>query len=476
MKGIKKLLTGILAATMIMGASITAFAADDASITIKPQETTTGEVQEINYTYYQVLHASIGSVSEDGKSGITYYLNSNESALKDLLVGTGYFTATATADGSRYTMTSTLSNTEENGKLMRDALNTPEIKAAAIASDTFSYENGKATATGLETGYYLVESSLGSVVALQTLGDEEIEEKNTYITTDKTVAKTNYNVGDKVEYTATVYIPATTEVGSNIVLHDKMDQALSFNNDIAAGEFKGFTVNSEVTDECTFEVVIPVTKDMLNSTLTFTYSATLTEKAQGKGGFVNELFGENNGYQTNPAKPVVYTFDFDLLKTFQGTSGNEGYTADFEVRTAAADADTAISFVKVGDKDYKKAEVAGEEGSSTTVKVTQGITSNFYGLAEGTYYLVETATDAQGFNILSEAVAVTITAGENGAYNVTYTVAGEQKSGTVTIMNTSGQLLPSTGGIGTTIFYIVGAILIIAGVAYFIVRRKANAE
>ena len=480
MKGFKKLLTGILAATMIMGASITAFATDNsASITITPQDTNNGgEVQEITYTYYQILRASIG----DGEK-ITYYLNNNEkeAALKELLVNAtnAQFTATLSADGSRYTMTSELG--ADDGDIMRDAINTPAIKAAAISTSTFEYDKktGKAYVGDLEPGYYLIVSSLGSVVALDTRGNEAIVEKNTYITTDKTVAKTNYNIGDEVEYTATVYIPASTEEGSNVVLHDKMNSVLEFNNDAAAkiGEeaFTGFTVaTAGLEDTCTFEITIPVTKDVLNKTITFTYSATLTQAAAGKDGFVNELFGENNGYKTTPKMPVVYSFDFDLLKTFAGSNGNEGYTAKFEVRTAAGDENTAIYFVKNGDKDYKKAETTTAEGASKEVTVTQGVTSNFYGLAEGTYYLVETETDAPGYNILAKAVAVTIA--DDGT--VTYTVSGQDGSsqGVVTIANTSGNLLPSTGGVGTTIFYILGGILIIAGVAYFLVKRKAVTE
>ena len=46
----------------------------------------------------------------------------------------------------------------------------------------------------------------------------------------------------------------------------------------------------------------------------------------------------------------------------------------------------------------------------------------------------------------------------------------------VKILNNTGLVLPSTGGIGTTIFYIVGGVLIVAGIAYFIVRRKSNAQ
>ena len=485
MKGFKKLLTGILAATMIMGASITAFATDNsASITITPQDTQGGgEVQEITYDYYQILRASIG----DGEK-ITYYLNNNEkeAALKDLLLAAtdAKFSATLSADGSRFTMTSELGS--DAGATMRDAINTDAIKAAAVSHAQFTYdkEAKKAYVGNLEPGYYLIVSSLGSVVALDTRGNEQIVEKNTYITTDKTVAKTNYNIGDEVEYTATVYIPATTEVGSNVVLHDKMDSVLEFNNDATAkiGEaaFTEFTVaTANLSDEeCTFEITIPVKENLLDKTITFSYSATLTQAAAGDKGFVNELFGENKGYKTTPKKPVVYSFNFDLLKTFAGSNGDEKYTAKFEVRTAEKDETTAIYFVKNGDKDYKKAETKDAEGASKVVTVTQGVTSNFYGLAAGTYYLVETETDAPGYNILANAVAVTITEGENGACTVSYTVPGQENpsQGVVTIANTSGNLLPSTGGVGTTIFYILGGILIIAGVAYFLVKRKAVTE
>ncbi len=504
MKGIKKLLTGILAATLIMGSCLTVCADEgtgsttaadtSATITITPKATTVDEVKKgtvetITYTCYQILEASAPAGAVDKNTAISYFLNNDTkgNALKALLAdGEGAkFTATLTADGSKWIMTSS----ETDGEAMRNALNTDAIKAAALSTATFSYDKttGKATSEKLDPGYYLVVSSLGSVVALQTVGHVEIEEKNDYITTLKTVSKTNWNVGDNVPYTAEVSIPTSTKVGSDVILHDTMEAGkLKFNNDvkatIAGGEFAGFTVaTSGLKDTtCTFEVTIPVTDALLGKKIVFTYSAEITSEAADETGFVNELFGENNGYKTEPTKPVVYTYGFNADKEFVGYTGTENFTAKFEIRTSATDANTAISFVKVGDAlNYRKAH-SGDNGS-TEVIINKNDVSNFYGLDEGTYYLVEKETNAPGYNILTAPIAVTITAvkGADGKATAewTVTVNGETAANkTVLINNTKGTLLPSTGGIGTTIFYIIGGLLIVAGVAYFIVRRKASVE
>ncbi len=512
MKGLKKLLTGILAATLIMGSSLTVYAGEDtntdpapaaaaadtsATITITPKATIVNEVKKgtvesITYTYYQVLRATApkGEVTDD--TAISYYLNNKgaDVAMKDLLVGTGKFTATLSADGSRWIMTSS----ETDGEAMRNALNTAAIKDAALSTSTFSYDKtaGKATSGNLDIGYYLIESSLGSVVALQTVGHVEIEEKNDYITTVKTVSKTSWNVGDKVPYTAEVFIPTSTKVNTEndpsiVILHDTMEKdKLAFKNDVTAkigdAEFNGFSVaTSDLKDAtCTFEVSIPVTADLLGKTIVFSYSAEITSEAADADGFVNELFGEYNGYKTEPSKPVVYTYGFNADKEFVGYTGTENWTADFEIRTAADNADTAISFVKIGNTlNYRKAH-SGETGS-TTVTLNKNDVSNFYGLDDGTYYLVEKATNAPGYNILTAPVAVKIEAVKdaNGKATAEWKVIVDNKEAankTVVINNTKGTMLPSTGGIGTTIFYIIGSLLIVAGVAYFIVRRKANAE
>jgi fimbrial isopeptide formation D2 family protein/LPXTG-motif cell wall-anchored protein len=507
MKGLKKLLTGILAATLIMGSSLTVCAENGgagatesteqtATITITPQKAIIDQAKtdknlKITYTYYQILRATAApKEAKDSFSAISYYLyTETDEDLKKALEDTGWFTATLSADGSRWIMTS--SATEEDAEDLRDDLNTDDIKKYAIKSDTFFYDSSKdiekAVSGPLSIGYYLVESSLGSVVALQTIGDVAIEEKNESITTNKTVAKTNYSVGDKVEYKATVYIPETTELNSNVVLHDTMDDSLAFDaNSVAAvaakngddgSSFTAYKVNDKVTDGCTFEITIPVTTDVHGKTITFTYEAELKSEAADSDGFVNELFGENKNYKTKPTSPKVYSYGFKLEKLFEGASEDADFTADFEIRpTPTGD---PIEFVKVGEGfDYRKAH-SGDTQKTTTVTVKNNVESVFYGLAAGDYYLVETDTNAEGYNLLADAVVVTITANTTNPaeYTVSYKIGnGTEQTGTVTIENTKGTILPSTGGIGTTIFYIIGSLLIVAGVAYFIVRRKANAE
>ncbi|MBR1641410.1 MAG: isopeptide-forming domain-containing fimbrial protein [Butyrivibrio sp.] len=521
MKGLKKLLTGILAATLIMGSSLTVYAGEDtntdpapaaaaadtsATITITPKATTVNEVKKgtvesITYTYYQVLRATAPEGKVEADTAISYYLDqSTDGAMKALLAGDdGIFDATDTADGSKWIMTikKKADGTAYTGEDVRDFLNKQEIKDAALNAgtpNTFAYDSstGKAKSGTLPIGYYLIESSLGSVVALDTVGHVDIEEKNDYITTTKTVSKYTYNVGDDVEYKATVFIPTSTKVGSDVILHDKMEAGkLQYNNDASAkiGEnaFGGFTVvvateEKPFEDGCTFEITIPVDANLLGKTIEFKYTAEVTSEAADADGFVNELFGENNGYKTTPDQPRVFTYGFNVDKKFVGyeDNGEENFTAKFEIRTAATDASTAIKFVQVGDAlNYRKAR-EGEEGATTDVIVNKNDISNFYGLDEGTYYLVEKETDAPGYNILTTPVAVTITAvRENNKPTAEWTVSvGEvvATDKTVIVTNTKGTMLPSTGGIGTTIFYIIGGLLIVAGVAYFIVRRKANAE
>lgn len=519
MKGIKKLLTGIIAATMVIGSSMTAFAtestpsiAETATVTINPKTDTDGSIQDVTYTYYQILRASLPSGADTSATNedradipVSYYLNtSTDSDMKALLApeSNGTFTATLTADGSKWIMESSISD----GETMRNALNTADIKSKALATGSIPVNSEtKVATTTLPVGYYLIESSLGTVVALQTVGNVTITEKNDYITTTKTAAKTSYNVGDNVEYTATVSIPDDAKIDvpndntkrSIVVLHDIMDSVLAFNaNSVTAilptdadpnATFSSDNYTVKVASDrvtlrdtdCTFEIEIPVTRDLLGKTITFKYTAELKSDEVDADGFVNELFGELNGYKTNPDSPVVYTYDFNLDKTFAGAVGTENYNATFEVRKN--ESGNPISFVQVtttdGKINYRKAHT-GDNGS-TTVTVEQGKTSNFYGLDAGTYYLVETGTNAPGYNILTKAIAVTITPStDNKTCTVTYKKVGDttEEEGTVTIENTKGSLLPSTGGIGTTIFYIIGGVLIIAGVAYFIVRRKSIAE
>ena len=105
-------------------------------------------------------------------------------------------------------------------------------------------------------------------------------------------------------------------------------------------------------------------------------------------------------------------------------------------------------------------------------EVTTDATGKFTiaGLDADTYYLTETAAPA-GYNKLAGPVTVVI--GENGVVNAT--TEASQGVDEVKVLNQTGTELPSTGGIGTTIFYVVGGVLVVGAVALLIVRRRRNA-
>ncbi|MBP3198140.1 MAG: hypothetical protein J6N21_14190, partial [Butyrivibrio sp.] len=142
MKGIKKLLTGILAATMAFSMSLSAGATDTtaattASITIESKNTSNEKPKAtITYTYYEIFKADILSLSGDGI--VSYYVTNEK--LADLIGKTGLFEATKSASGDRWNIELTKSTAE--GDEIAKALNTDDIKKAALSTGSFTSANG----------------------------------------------------------------------------------------------------------------------------------------------------------------------------------------------------------------------------------------------------------------------------------------------------------------------------------------------
>ena len=113
--------------------------------------------------------------------------------------------------------------------------------------------------------------------------------------------------------------------------------------------------------------------------------------------------------------------------------------------------------MKVSDGVYRVA-VEGEIG----VEIEAG-TAQIFGLDAKTYYLEETEAPA-GYNILTARVQVAISADNVNGKGIL--------NSTINVINNSGSLLPSTGGMGTTLFYIVGAVLLLGAAILLVVRRR----
>lgn len=149
-----------------------------------------------------------------------------------------------------------------------------------------------------------------------------------------------------------------------------------------------------------------------------------------------------------------------IKKTDNNHTGLKG--AEFKLLKAKNDGTTEeVSVVKVSDGVYKHA-LEGETGATTTMVVANDGTLLIKGLDEGTYSFQETKAP-EGYKLVTDLKSATIEDGH------TVTVdAGE-------FVNTKLSSLPSTGGIGTTIFYVLGGILMAAAVVLLITKKKMSA-
>ncbi len=488
----KKIISLVLALAMIMMVA----AASAATIKIDRDSSYAGTGAR-TYTAYKVFDAdtavTAGTNTTSDTATITYgddavaYTVANNSPWLSALNASGqiWFDINDAADGSKkiVTLKTGVSNTTATAQAIAAyfAANIPD----GLTGTTITPGDGTQAATTVDNGYYIIVASDGATNLTLVTGNVDIHEKNTYITTTKTSAQTNHYIGENVEYTATVFIPDDTNPDVPVILHDTMDSALSFNEDAAATidgvAYTGFTPSYATTggwtidDDCTFEISIPVNSDTLGKTIIFTYTAEVTSAAATETGLVNDIFGQHGGYRTTPVDVYDYTFGFDFQKLFVGSENTE-LTAHFELRTTANDDSTAIAFNAKAEGKQKKVDTDDGAGSTDLV-ISNTETINLAGLEAGTYYLVETATST-GYNLLDGPVTVVIedttTDPAHPTRTVTYTANNVTSTGTVVINNNSGTVLPSTGGIGTTIFYILGGLLVIGAAVILVARRKAH--
>ncbi len=301
---------------------------------------------------------------------------------------------------------------------------------------------------------------------------------------------------------------------------DKDNWTVTYSNSLATNGNNtqtGVDKDDSLTDG---SFVVTFTEDYIktltaDATLTVTYGAVLNNNAVLKNGENiasndNKVKLEYSNFTTQEVTTKVYTYDFDLVKYSQAEDTKtllagaqfKLYKADQVGENGKLNASaTNIKFVKSGNT-YKVYDGIAE--SATPVDILDSVADsamNIQGLDAGDYYLQEVKAP-DGYNMLDTLVKVTVEATKDNTSNkingnkvgsVTGTVNGDNvsygdittgnktasisegtntyTSGGVGVLNQSGSVLPSTGGIGTTIFYIVGGILVV-GAGVILVTRK----
>ena len=542
MKGIKKLLTGILAATLAFTMNVTAFAAETDQIPVGTAPVGSGEgtitvessVEGEVYSLYKIFDFE-AVTNADGTKSTTegvYTIDSDSDWYAFVTSGAGkdYVTIT-TVRGKNYVKWKADTTPSTTGK--------DETAIAAFAKLAYEYaqsltadaqvkaDKKGAQFTEVKYGYYMVGSSVGAIVGINTATpNATIKEKNEQPTSEKKVQedstgnfgdKNDADIGQTVNYKSTVTIPAGGAL--NVVFEDKMTDSLDLVEDSIKIDGTLATTSSVVkevkivkgeneTKSHEFSIAFndadtsALTKE---TTYEITYSAVLNEKAVIFGAEGTEFSTGNDNHSritygnsghTEWDWTRTYTYPIKLRKVNEKGAVLPG--AVFTIARNSAK-DTLLNLVMVTEGNDKNPTVyrlakAGETGITEMVTPDSGlITIN--GLDADAYILTETKAP-EGYNLLENPITITITSettpaekqGDKNKYqtenSATYTssslIVNEGDTGaytgTLDIMNLTGTLLPSTGGIGTTIFYIVGGVLIVAAAAYFILRRKADAE
>lgn len=350
-------------------------------------------------------------------------------------------------------------------------------KANGIAGTTKEANSTTVEFAGLGLGYYAVDTSLGTICALTTTKTAAtVEEKNGQPTVVKKindgglVDANNAAIGDTINYQATITAGKGTV---NYVLHDTMSAGLTFDADSVVvmngsdilDDGVEYTLITSCTDGCTFEIDLSDAYEETlkeNDTIVVTYSATLdTDAVVGNTGNPNEIVLKyGNKQETTKDTVITYTTELviDKVDGEDKALAGAGFTL---YKDSVADEN------KIGDE------------------LTTGSKFTWTGLEEGKYILVETTVPA-GYNKAAD-IEFTITCTEPTKVNSADDEAAWEsdkaeinlvEDGTFygKVVNKTGSLLPETGGIGTTIFYVVGLALMLGAAILLITKKRMTAK
>ena len=477
MKKIKKLASVCLALIMALALAVPAFAAGETgSITIN--DAVVGQT----YTIYQILdlesyNASSNAYAYKATTAWNTFINSAD--IKGTYVevdGQGYVTWKTGADAAAFAKAAQ--------KYAKDNSITNQGSVTATTT-TVSF-------TGLDLGYYLVDTTLGTLCSLDTTNpDVVMEEKNQVPVNVKTVEedstgnygeKNDADIGQTVNFKSTITAQAGAE---NYVFHDTMSAGLTYTGvtgitlNGTAVDASNYTVVTEgLNDGCTFEVRFTQTFcDTLKAKdeIVISYTATLNENAviagDGNPNTSKVSYGDSSNTKYTPeSQTKTYTWDLDILKYANGDESKVLENAQFVLLNSAKTKVATIVSGKI--TGWVDVPAAGQDGTITwpaNTVLTTGANGKIEidGLDADTYYLREVKAP-DGYNKLADDIQVTITGAttDEGTGALTYTTFVAK------VNNQSGTELPSTGGIGTTIFYVLGAVLVVGAGVVLVTKKR----
>lgn len=501
MKKMKHMLAVLLTVIMTLAMTTTAFAAgtQKGNLTVKVNANNTLEGQTIkvyklfdltvsgdkyaytvNETYKTAIAAALGLPAESTSKALYEKLTTYTANSTDIQKFADDFTAAALTEGTAETATS--------GKLGK--------------VDSHKFE-------GLDYGYYLVyqtgtkeiQSSLVSV----DKANAEVNLKGEAPSITKTANTETVEIGQVVTYTITGTIPDTTGYNEYVYkIKDTLTNGLDFVKDadgtavdapaaypvsVQIDTQNATTQNATLSGEGNRTMELNLSQWIRDNQVhkgtgfTVTYYAKVNQNAVVQTNNKAELEYGNNSNDTTKGNPVVVTtptYPLDIKKT--DTKGTLLAGAKFRLYKNEEDAkaanDNAIK-VTGSDGSYTVAEEQKTESNmdmdTKATEIDAGYNLRLNGLSAGTYWLVEKEAPA-GYNKLTAPIKVTIT--QNEKNKLEWTVSKDnvlEDDKIIGVENTTGTILPGTGGMGTILFTVVGIALVLIIAASFVISRRKRA-
>lgn len=485
MKHARKLASLLLALVMVFALAVTAFASE----TVTPP--TTGSITVDNpragqeYKAYKIFDVVYDAAKKhysytiDNTSEwfgtVSAYANRVNSGLTLTKVG-ATDTYVVTIDENQFSAPSFAAALK--GKLDKDP--------SKFTGYDLTKEGKVASVSNLDLGYYFVTSTTGALCNLTTTNPNANIHDKTDMPFEKTADQTDVEVGQIVNYTITGKVPDYTGFKEYIYkITDEMTDGLTFNNDV-----KVMVGSEDKTNDCTvtynaaidpqtFTVSIPVLteKYAFGAEIEVTYTATVNKNAIAVISTNQAKLTYGTTYTTTPTVVNVYTSKIVIDKYEKGATNTKLEGAEFvlcrrvpnnepQVATVLNDNSQNANQEDIQNQYYKQDKTTKAVSWVDTIAEATKVTTDangkafFEGLADGEYLLVETKAPA-GYNRMTTGQRVVV----NG---------GTALSVTAEVENQAGTLLPSTGGVGTTVFYVLGAVLVLGAVVLLVTKKRMN--
>lgn len=469
MKTMRKLFTVLLALAMTLALAVPAFAADTGSITI------TNPQGDRTYTAYKIFDVTYSG------DHYSYTISDTDAAFTTVKTY-----ADVTANGLTLTpVGKTGKYNVSTGDSFSAASFAQYLKtnAGSLGTGTaFTQVGNTMKASGLTPGYYFVSGTSGTVCELATAKDIQIRDKNEAPQIEKSVddGDRTVEIGQKLTYTITGKVPSTkgyTEYTYEVT--DTMSEGLTFNKDV-----KVTTGGEDVTADATItksENGFVASINMMNyqkqidAPVVITYTATVNDKAIQRNEETNTATlkysnnpADKNSFEKSSVEVEVFSFNIVINKYAAGSESTKLGGAKFVLKNAEG------KYYKY-DATTKAVTWVDDKSAATEVITDDNGAARFDGLQAGTYYLEETAAPA-GYNQLIKDITIVLKEDGSATIDDAASTPEADRSLTAGVANSTGTMLPETGGIGTVIFVALGALAVICAGVFLVTNKRMSKE